>query len=1171
MKAHHTKAWQTGILSALLVIFCASSLVFGQASTSAQLRGTVVDSSSAVMPGAQVKVTNDATQVSETVTTDSAGRYVFNELRPATYTVTVENQGFKTAVRKNVVLRVAQQTDVDFTMEIGEVTNTVEVTGAAALLNTVSGSLGQEVDNKYITQVPLNNRSIYNLYLLAPGVTESNGGQGSFNLIFTSNGQRTATAEFRLDGGITSVPEYSEGGNSIMSILPPIEAVQEFKIQNNSFSAEYGNNGGTVINVASKSGTNQLHGSGYWFSQRPEMNANNFFANRAGAGKSDFYRDQYGGSVGGPIIKQKTFFFFDYDRVRQATPMTLTTTVPTDLERRGDFSQTFNDDGTLAQIFNPNDTYQDANGVWKRRPFAGNVIPSGLFDSVGANVIKHFPAPTDAGAPITHFDNYTAVGVRTNPVVTFDVKIDHNLTSNQRLSGRYSYFTDNRVPDNLYKNDATNAFNTSLRNQNGYIEHSWTMNSTTVWTSRLAVTRLYRGSAAPVAFDFTTLGFPAYLEIGGRKEFPPFDFDSGYSSLGTGAWSDELLGATQYQLSSVMSKVVGAHNLRFGGEQKTYFSNYWQPGAPNGYYTFGRGSTSEQVFDPAGGQGSDIASLLLGWGNNSWVGLDILPGGTDKSKETGFFIQDDWRVTSKLTLNLGLRYEWSTPYTDRYNRIQFADPYFDSGVDVPGVGRIHGAALFATPEHRNASPDRNNWAPRLGFAYRLGSKSTLRGGTGIYYALNPYTGSTFLGPSFGSHSTWITSLDGGITRFGTLSNPFPNGVTLPVAQKYGNLANWGFPAGTAYDDQMRNGEIYQWNVGFQHELTSTMLIDVAYSASRSAHLPTYYDGATNFSHISTADRLKYGTAGLEELVPNPFQSLFVGPNAIFTEPTSIYNNDTIPRMNLLRATPQFDGGLAGGPRPIGTARYNALFVRFEKRYSHGLNFVGAYTFSRTMDSGGAGFNTRYGNDATNSGGVSIQDPNCLSCEYGLSGADTPQRFVVGGTYELPLGRGKSVGKNWGRALDTIIGNWQVNSYLTFQSGQPLTFAYANSVLADGAQRPNINGDPRSSYSIKDVVDRIGNYFNLGAFSAPPPQEPGNSPRYIAEARGSGIRSLDLSLFKNIKFSERMKLELRGEFFNFTNTPRFANPRITFEGGGFGTINSQKNSPRQVQMGARFVF
>jgi hypothetical protein len=370
--------------------------------TGVQLRGTVQDASKAAVPRATVIATNDGTQVSEKVTTDEQGRYLFNTLQPASYTVKVEAAGFKTVIQPNIVLRVGQQADLDFTLEIGEITSTIEVTAAAPLLNSVSAALGQEVDNRYVTEVPLFNRVMLNLAFLAPGVTEVQNGNpyGDTGINFTSNGQRNSTSEVRVDGSIIGAAEGSEGGMFRVHYQPTPDAILEFKVQNNSLSAEFGNNGGTVINAVTKSGTNEFHGTGYWFGRRPQLDAGNFFDNRAGNPKPDFKRDQYGGTIGGPIFKQKTFFFFDYDKTRFEAPATLTTTMPTADQKLGDFSHTLNPDGSLELIFNPFDTYKDTNGNVKRRPFPGNVIPTTLMDPVAVKLISYFPDPTGSGDPI---------------------------------------------------------------------------------------------------------------------------------------------------------------------------------------------------------------------------------------------------------------------------------------------------------------------------------------------------------------------------------------------------------------------------------------------------------------------------------------------------------------------------------------------------------------------------------------------------------------------------------------------------------------------------------------------------------------------------------------------------------------------------------------------------
>ncbi len=1180
MKRLQTKASLLGI-GMILWIAVLSGNALGQATFTAQLRGTIQDASNAAVPRAAVTLTNEATNVSEKTVTDEEGRYFFNSVRPAEYTVKVEAAGFKSAVQSRVALRVDQKADLDFVLEVGEVTTTVDVSASAPLLNSVSAALGQEVTNRYVTEVPLFDRNIVNLAFLAPGVTEVGGGlfgntADITGVNYVSNGQRNSTAEIRVDGGLATAPETGEGGTFTVAYRPSIEIVQEFKVQNNGLSAEYGNNGGTVINMVTKSGTNEFHGSGYWFFRRPYWDANNFFANRAGEEKSDFKRDNYGGSIGGPIVKQKTFFFFDYDRVRFEAPATLTTTVPTALERRGDFSQTFNPDGSLRQIFNPFDGYQDAQGNYKRRPFAGNVIPASLSSPLALNLMELYPEPNSDGDAFTHFNNFTKNATSSNPFWQFDVKIDHNFSENSRIFGRYSRNNAKGSPALFFNNPADSASQSVSRVHDAVLEYTWTLNPTTVWTTRGALSRQYSTNSS-LRTDITQFGFPSLLsEVSGvGGVFPRIDIEN-YSSLGVFGWTDTIANRTLVSLASSLSKVIGPHNIKFGGEQRIYFANFWQPGFPGGFFQFNSLPTTEDIFDPSPNQGNGVASLLLDWGDPySWGGINIQPGTATKSKETAFFVQDDWRITQRLTLNLGLRYEWSTPFTVRFDREALGDPLFDTGIDVPGIGRIRGANRLVDSEHRTAPVDRNNLAPRFGLAFRIDHKTVIRGGFGLYYGLSPATNSWLTGPSFRKYAGWLPSLDGGISRFATLENPFPNGGFLPQDRKYGNLNMWGFSSDTVLSDNLRNAEIYQWNVGVQRELTPTLLFEVAYSASRSTHLP--FDGSQNVNFVSKQDREKWGTAGLNELVANPFQPLFQGPNATFNEPDSIYNNETIPRINLLRPFPQFNGGFTEGRiRFNANARYNSLQFRFEKRYSHGLNFVGSYTFSKLTDDSSAGFNTWLGNAA------GIQDPTNLRGEHSIGGSDTPQRIVFGWSYELPIGRGRKLGNNWGKVTNVLIGGWQLNGFVTYQSGNPVPLYSFNS-LADGAQRPNLQGNPRSSLSIHEVVDGKGNFFNFnpaalecadpaaGAICAPAPQQPGNSPRFNPDLRGDSIRRLDLSIFKNFQFRETMKLQVRAEFFNFTNTPRFGFPSSSLGDPAFGTINSQINSPRQAQIGLRFLF
>ncbi len=1164
---------------------------FSQSSIDAALlQGTVRDPSAAAVPGATVTITNVATNVAEKRVTDAAGRYLFPDLRAANYNVTVEAQGFKTLVRENVILRVAQQSDLDLTLEVGAVTTTVDVKGAAPLLNTVSAALSQAVENRYITEVPLLDRDIANLAFLAPGVTEV-GPSGLFGASpasltgnnFVSNGQRNATAEVRLDGGLTTSPDEAGGGDIKAYYRPSIEIVQEFTLINNSFSAEYGINGGTVINMVTRSGTNRFHGSGYWFFRRPWMDANDFFANRAGQPIGKFLRDDYGGSVGGPIIKGKTFFFFDYDRVRNAAPATLITTVPTALQKQGNFSQTFNADGSLMQIFNPYDItpIKDASGNitdYQRAPFARNVIPPPMLDPLAMKLMSFYPDPTGPGDPVTGFNNYTKTITNALPSNQFDIKIDHNFSEKSRLMGRYSRHYDSGFGQfgGFIGTPADGRYYASNKYQNAVIEHSWTPSPTMVWTNRIGVDRIYTPRASK-PIDPTTVGFPSVLrDAMGMNIFPRVETEI-YAPLGTYGWTDTNIRHTYYLLGSALSKVTGPHNLKFGGESRLFYSGYLQPGFPAGFFQFNHLATNGTVFGFNPLQGNGLASLLLGFGDPySWGGINIQPSVVTHSSEGAVYAQDDWRVTSRLTVNVGLRYEWTVPYTMRHAWNQYGDYNADTGINVPGLGEIHGVNVFFTPDHRRVAGDWNNFGPRVGVAYRLGPKTVLRAGAGVYYSINTTPADWRPGPAYRKYAVWHASLDGGITRFATLENPFPNGLAPPQGNKYGKLNMWGFAADPSLDQNgIRNAEIYQWNAGVQHELGSTVLLEVAYSGSRSTHLD--FGGTGNYNNITLATAQKYGPDGLAALVPNPFYQLFQGPNAIFNEPESTYNNSTIPQINLLRPFPQFDGGFSGLLYPAATARYNSLQVRFEKRYSGGLNFVTSYTLSKLTDDNSSGYNNWIGNSS-----ASIQDINNLKAERSIGASSTPHRLVFGGSYELPFGRGKRLGSGVNRWVNGVIGGWQVNGFLTFQSGFPLSL-YSFNPLGVGSQRPNFNGNPRSQFSIHDVVDGKGNFFNFnpaalncgdsgaGAICAPPTEVPGNAPRYDGRLRSDGIHNLDASVFKNFAFRENMKLQFRAEFFNFTNTPRFAPPNPSFGSAAFGTITSQFNSPRLGQIGIRFLF
>ena len=1190
--------FRTVIASIFLISLCAAPS-FSQGSYTAQLRGTVMDQSKAQVPKATVTITNVSTNIPVSTTTDDNGQYIFNGLRPAVYSVKVEATGFESIVQNNVVLAVSQQSTLDFSLKLGSISANIEVNDTAPLLDTGGAALGTEVTNEFISRMPLAGRDTTQLVYLSAGVTKLNNASGyPTGTDFSSNGQRYGTAEFRLDGVLATGPEQGEGATTNLSYNPSAEIVQEFKVQNNSFSAEYGNNGGTIINVLLKSGSNQFHGSGWWFLARPELDANSFFNNKNGLPKSDYAHDQYGFSLSGPIKKEKTFFLVDLELQRNKNAGSADARVPTDLERKGDFSQTIvsDDNGNPApvKLYNPL-LPLDING--QRQLIPSSVIPEGMKDLVGKALVNAYPLATGPVDPSTQ-TNFHKNLISTNPTRQFDIKIDHQLTATTHLAGRYSQNHNPSVTPRVFFDGEHSIVET----RNVGLEYAWTVNSHLLWTNRLGLDRIYQLSTSDHV-DPTQFGLPALLtQANNIVRMPTVNVDN-YNQLNPECCRDTTLGHTQYNFSSSLNWVTGRHVFKFGGEQRLFFNDFYQPDNATGLFNFSRITTSQDPTGstPAGNstpaeQGTGLASLFFGFMSQS--SLNIKRPVEEKSKETAFYIQDDWKLTPRLTINLGLRYEWSTPYNERHNQLQFSDFKGDSGITVDltipktdqngapvpdlsslGLGptRLKGITLFPTPGRRNVPVDRNNIGPRFGFAYQVMPSTVLRGGAGIFYGLAVATNFQYAGNAFVKTAQIHGSVnDAGVTQFATLANPFP---TLPAGQlpqiqgtKYGPLANWGFDDGNDLGTETaRNAEIYQWNLGLQHLFPFGVVISADYSASRGTHLP--WAGTRNHNVMSTAARTACNSNCQNLQVANPFKSLFVGPAAIFNEPDSLYNSDFISLGNLLHPYPQFNGGFTGLPSLAASSWYNGMLVRFQKRPSHGLSFEGNYTLAKATDTSSYGANNFI---FFNGNGLGFpQDLNNLPAERSVAANDNRHRFVIATVYDLPLGRGRWVGRGMNRVLDAIAGGWSFSTLITVQSGQPIPFGLNSPLFTDGTQRPNIIcSHPASGLSLHDVVSTPGaSYYNQSCFADPGDQVPGNAPRFSSNVRGPAIHQTDIGFLKAFTVREGMKLEVRAEFFNFTNTPRFATPDSFLHSLTFGQVTGEApgSGPRNMQIGVRFEF
>jgi len=1218
------------VLVALLFVVANA---FGQASYTAQVRGVVKDQSGAMVTQATVTITNDATGISATTHSDDHGLYILTGLRPAVYTIKAEAAGFRAMEQKNVVLQVDQQTTIDFTMNPLGVITTVEVTEAAPLLDTESAAIGTDVTNEYVRDIPLYGRNPFGLVFLAGGVTETTGADLGYpaGTNFVSNGQRNATAQITLDGSPLSAPEQGEGGNSNVYYQPSVEIVQEFKVQNNSFSAEFGNNGGTIVNMVLKQGANAFHGSGWWYGQRANFDARDFFNTGE---KPDHIRDQYGFAIGGPIIKNKTFFFVDFEKVRQQDPINLEGVVPTDLERAGDFSQSpanlpkdpeDDPDGLSlnAGIYDPCPGNQGSDTPCLHEQFPGNVIPSDRIDPIGQAILNLYPHANipDAAYPDP---NFRQVIIGTDPGWQFDVKVDHQFNSKHRLGGRYSRHHDTATAPTILGNDG-DGYIYETTAQNGGAEYNWSVTPTALFTGRFSVDRVH---APGISNNYPTLndvGLSSDLAANGLTRMPTIGVDDPFTSLFNQCCVDTHFAHTLYSYSAGLQWVKGRHSIKFGGEQRVFFNNFWQPDNPTGIFNFSRDVTTSSPNSSLGDddhrQGNPFATILLGYPHDA--SLHIVPAVADKSAETAFYAQDDWKVTPKLTVSLGLRYEWSTPYSERYDRLQFSDFSGDTGISMPvsrnldpdfpeldfgQIGAIRGTTIFPSSGHRNSPVDRNNFAPRLGFAYQLATNTVLRGGAGVFYGMNVATNYQYAGPAFAKTAQMYFTKDNFDTQYAclgpsptqpTCTSPFPAGLAPPQGTTYGKLAQWGFGNSSDLDTgTARNAEIYQWNLGIQHLLPAQIVIGVDYSANRSTHLPWAGAGGIstrnrNFLPSSIRDALVQSlnpthdpdstavTDYLNTEVANPFQCFFTTGAALtgsWCPSSPIFNaadvadsryvDDTIPQQLLLEPYPQFDGGFEGLPTLNANSWYHSLQIRFQKRASHYLSFEGNYTISKATDDSSAGRNAWLGN-------LQYDNPQVLDnlrVEHGIGSNDTPQRLTAAVIFEIPIGKDRWVGRGMNRVLDAFVGGWALNSVVTLQSGQPLAIYNASGLLVDGNQRPNVICSQTSTgLSYRDAAISGGSVINQDCFGDPGDNIPGNAPRHFTNLRGDGIHNLDASLSKEFTIREGQQLQVRAEMFNAFNHQRFAFPDVGSGDGALGQVTSTTNNFRKMQFGARYQF
>ncbi len=1141
----------------VLAVTMAGSLL-AQTNTGS-IGGTVKDATGAVMTGVQIDVTNTATGVKRAVQTNEVGLFLASSLPPGTYELTVEKEGFKKFVRSGIKLSVQDAIELDLVMTLGSLSDAIEVKGDVSLLQPATSSLGQVVDNRRIVELPLNGRNTLALVSLTAGVQPGTGFGGLVAIgnaytqgNFSVSGAAGYSSSVILDGVPADQNLYAAP-----SVVPSIDAVEEFKVQTNTFSAEFGRTGGGVINVIMKSGTSQFHGGAYEFLRNSVLDANNFFNNANGKEKSVFTYNLFGGTIGGPISipkvysgKDRTFFFASYEGFRERKSPSNLLTIPSAAQRQGDFSSTYDTKGQLINIYDALTTVVSSSGVPSRTRFPNNVIPSSRFDAVAKKLIQYYPEPNLPGDPVTGVYNYISGAGITNRSDQVNARIDHNFSSANRMFGRYSMNRAVRGSTNLFGED--NPFG-GYNPSGGYVPilikgQHFVLNDTFTPSPTFMVDLSYGASREWVAKEplssgrpLTDLGFSsAYAAI--EQQYYPNITISNFRGLLASDMDLIRRGDYTHSFRATITKFSGRHAMKFGGEYRLMRNSEHQPS--DLAFGFAQAFTAQNPWKTATNSGAGLASFLLGYAGSG--ASYVSPALAIQSQYAAGYFQDDIRLTSRLTLNIGIRYDLETPRTERYNRLNWFDFTAASPLAAAsGISDLHGGLKFVGvggASRLQQNTDRNNFAPRFGLAYTVDSKTVIRGGYGIFYV--PMTinalGANVGAQGYSTSTSMVRTLDSGLTPANVLSDPFPDGLNQPSGNADG-MATLAGQSIRGIDRNDRTGYVQQYNIDIQRELPGGILFDAAYSGSHSVKLFTgWNENQLNPSYYSMG-------SALQTQVTNPFYGVIsLGTLA----------NKTVSRAQLMLPYPQFTG--VTGVFSAGNSTYNSFQLKVERRMSSGLSFLIGYTLAKNIGDP----NPIYGESSSG-----FQNNYDRRSERSLLTTDVAQRFVASYTYELPFGRGKHWGSGWNRFADLIGGGWHINGITTFQSGMPLIIGLS-SANTYGGSRPNSTGE--SAY-LPPSERSVYKWFNTSVFTQPPAYSLGNVGRTLPDARKPGVNNFDFSVFKMFKFTERLGMQFRAETFNVFNHTRFGSPNTSFGSSSFGRISSTGGDPRIMQMALKLSF
>ncbi|MBO0721630.1 MAG: TonB-dependent receptor [Blastocatellia bacterium] len=1237
--------WKLTGPARIFVIIAFVSIYLSISAGAQEVRGTisgiVKDANDAIVANAQVKIRDTARGTTVTVTTNDAGLYTAPYLLPGTYQIAVEVNGFKKYVRGGIILRIGDKLDIPVKLEVGEASETVNVTAETPTLDTTSGSMGQTVDSRRVAELPLVHGDPYTMIGLTPGVTFARDQrldrpfEPTHIVGFTVAGTRANHSDLTIDGAPSTAT--ANGNEVIASYVPPTDIIQEFKVQTSTFDAQFGNTEGGVTSISIKSGTNTLHGTGYFIGEPGSLAANDYFGNLRGDPRPNTHSNRVGATLTGPVEipkiyngKDKTFFTFGYEGIRDSRPRydSTTASVPTDAMRNGDFSA-FLALGPQYQIYNPFTRRSDGKGNFIEDPFPGNIIPANLINPVAKSLLQYFPEPRTAGT--SEFLNNNADSTLAEKTLLYDnftTRIDHSISDRHKIFGRASWYHRNGFYDDYFHDIATGT-SFQFFSRQGVIDDVYTFNSTTVLNLRYGYNRFIRFqdmNPDGFGFDLTSVGFPAAYNNAidpSIRRFPRIDFNSNSGLQGTGQ-SNEFRPVDTHSLSAILNKTLSSHSLKGGMEFRAYrendrFASNNQTGQfvfDNTYTTAASNATNSNQVALA------FASFLLGIPSSG--GVTQAASYAEQSTTWGFFLQDDWKVNSRLTLNIGMRYEYEGALTERYNRsvtgfdttyvqpIQSTVQANYAALNDPALKALipqlsaTGGLLFAgvngQPRALYQTP-KNNIMPRFGLAYKLNEKTVIRAGYGIFFGFLGERRGDVIQTGYSITTNLVPTLNGDGTTFlfpngqTVLSNPFTN-ILTPPGSSQGYQTNLGNSI-SFFNQHPQTPYNQRWELGIQRELPAGFTLEVSYVGNRGTHIEISRNiNTVPNQYLSTLPFLDTATKNfLQTNVKNPFAGLNipgVGANAM------------IQRQNLLKPFPEF--GDITTTTNDGYSWYHAGELSIEKRFSKGYTVQASYTHSRFMQA------TEY---------LNAGDP--LPTEV-VSDQDYPNRFSLSAIYELPFGKGRRFLAGSNGIVSRIFGGWQAEGVYAYQTGAPLS--WGNYIYNGNFKDITIPSDQQSvsqwfnntgfvalrtsnSSSDSAVVRDASGQPVWVAFNDPcktkynPTTCPGTPlanptgfnrdsafqltnnirtfPLRFSFLRVQSTNNVDFSILKNTQIKERFNIQFRAEFTNFFNHPWLSNSAggsgsagvitnptsATF--GQIANLATQANYARRVQMGLKFVF